>query len=163
MTGACSFDLVWSREGRAEIFEKMKKEGVLKYMMYHKVHPALEDWLTMTEPGDEVDVYKMYWHGEWCGIFYLSPGFNRTPLFHYVMWKPYRKHARSVCCAATEYVFSMYEIPAVMGLTPFKHMLPLMHACEWEVLGVVPGACVAAGSDGEEQVMDGVISVKRRD
>lgn len=165
MTADYAFDLAWSREDRTAIFDKLKEERLLKYMMYHMAHPDLEDWLAMTEPGDEVDVYKIMWCGQWCGIFYLSPGFNRAPLFHVAVFKAHRSRVVAVGCAATSYVFSMYEVPAVMGLTPapFHHMFSAMRACGWEILGSVPGACVMADRDGAEKIVDGVISVKRRD
>lgn len=165
MTADYAFDLAWSREDRAAIFDKLKEERLHRYMMYHKQRPELEDWLEMTEPGDQVDVYKIFLRGEWCGIFYLSPSFNLVPLFHFAVWKPYRSRSVGICNAATEYVFSMYESPAVMGLTPapFHHMFTTARACGWEILGSVPGACVMAGRNGEENIVDGVISVKRRD
>lgn len=165
MTNEYAFDLAWSREDRAAIFDKLKEERLLKYMMYHMAHPDLEDWLAMTEPGDEVDVYKIMWRGQWCGIFYLSPSFNKVPLFHFAVFKAYRSRAVAIGCAATSYTFSMYEVPAVMGLTPtpFHHMFSTMRAGGWEILGSVPGACVMADRDGAEKIVDGVISVKRRD
>ena len=106
MTTEYAFDLAWSREDRAAIFDKLKEERLLKYNMHHKWRPALEDWLDMTPPG-EVDVWKISRRGQWCGLYYLTQGFNYIPLIHFAIWKPFRPHFVEMGNAALEH-FDMF-------------------------------------------------------
>lgn len=163
MTNEYAFDLAWSREGRAEIFHKLKDERQLRYAMPHKWRPELEDWLAMTPPG-EVDVYKAFRRGEWCGIYYLTPGFNYIPFIHFGIWREHRHFYAAMGSAALEHFDMIYQLPAVMGLTPakFRHVFPVIRKWGFEILGHIPAACVLATADDPENPCDGVLSVNRR-
>lgn len=163
MTNEYAFDLAWSREDRAAIFDKLKEERLLKYNLHHKWRPELDDWLEMTPPG-EVDVYRISWRGQWCGIYYLSQGFNYIPLIHFAIWKPFRSRYVEMGHAALQHFDMMYQLPAVMGLTPahFRHVFPVIRKWGFKILGTIPAALVAATADDPEKPCDGVLSVNYR-
>ena len=164
MMNEYAFDLAWSREDRAAIFDKLKEERLLKYNMHHKWKPELEDWLEMTDPGNQVDVYKIFWSGEWCGIYYLSPDFNYIPLIHFAIWKQFRQRSVAIGNAALKHFDMFYQLPAVMGLTPahFRHVFPSIRKWGFEILGCIPAALVVATADDPGKPCDGVLSVNYR-
>lgn len=163
MTSAYSFEQAETAEDRGEIYERLKAERLLKYNMHHMPDPARQDWVDMTDPS-QCAVWNIFENGVWCGIYYLSEGFQYSPFAHFAVWKGFRKQANAIMVAAMRHVDRVYAAPAILGLTPvkFRHMFPLLEKCGFKLLGVIPAGSIMA-VHGEQKPCNVMLSVNYRE